>query len=53
MERIHGVLDSNHIEAIYSMLWGVVPKNDAASYANMQLGSALATIRTMKDGMAS
>ena len=45
VERIQDGRDSNHNEAIHSVLWGMVPKNETASYCNMQLGSALATIR--------
>ena len=32
VERIQDGRDSNHNEAIHSILWGMVPKNETASY---------------------
>ena len=45
VKRIQDGRDSNHNEAIHSVLWSMVPKNEPTSYSIMQLGSALAVIR--------
>ena len=45
LEKIQGGRTSNHNEALHSTLWGMVPKNEPASYENMRLGSALAVMR--------
>ena len=45
VKRIQDGRDSNHNEAIHSVLWSMVPKNEPTSYSIMRLGSALAVIR--------
>ena len=45
VKRIQDGRDSNHNEAIHSVLWSMVAKNEPTSYSIMQLGSALAVIR--------
>ena len=45
VKRIQDGHDSNHNEAIHSVLWSTVPKIEPTSYPIMELGSALAVIR--------
>ena len=45
LEKVQAGYTSNHNEALHKILWGMVPKNEQASYEMVQLGSALAVIR--------
>ena len=45
VRKIEDGLTSNHNEALHSVLWSMVHKNEPASCEIMELGSALSVIR--------